>query len=82
MPRLHLKIEMEVTVSKDFLYVLQLDEMGLIYDYFQHAPFNRLHDEERGNKVLALKVDSKRFRNNSVTAHHVTATELSEDGEE
>ena len=81
MPKLHLKIEMEVTVSKDFLEQFKLDEMGLTYDYFQHAPFNRLHDEERGNKVLADEVGNKCFRNNSVTVYHVLATELSEEGE-
>jgi hypothetical protein len=75
MPKLHLKIEMEVTVSKDFLEQFKLDEMGLNYNYF------KFDDEEHGNKVLADEVGNKCFRNNSVTVYHVLATELSEEGE-
>ena len=74
MPKLHLKIEMEVTVSKDFLEQFKLDEMGLNYNYF------KFDDEHHGNEVLADEVGNKCFRNNSVTVYHVLATELSEEG--
>ena len=75
MPRLHLKIEMEVTVSKDFLEQFKLNEEGLNYNYFKDV---RGH---RGNGVLAGEVANKCFRNNSRTVYHVLATELSEEGE-
>ena len=73
MPRLHLKIEMEVTVSKDFLEQFKLNEEGLNY--------NLVGDKHRGNGVLAGEVANKCFRNNSRTVYHVLATELSEEGE-
>ena len=73
MPRLHLKIEMEVTVSKDFLEQFKLNEEGLNY--------NLVGDKHHGNGVLAGEVANKCFRNNSRTVYHVLATELSEEGE-
>ena len=73
MPRLHLKIEMEVTVSKDFLEQFKLNEEGLNY--------NLVGDKHHGNGVLGGEVANKCFRNNSRTVYHVLATELSEEGE-
>ena len=73
MPRLHLKIEMEVTVSEDFLEQFKLNEEGLNY--------NLVGDKHHGNGVLAGEVANKCFRNNSRTVYHVLATELSEEGE-
>ena len=73
MPRLHLKIEMEVTVSKVFLEQFKLNEEGLNY--------NLVGEKHYGNGVLAGEVANKCFRNNSRTVYHVLATELSEEGE-
>ena len=73
MPRLHLKIELEVTVSKDFLEQFKLNEEGLNY--------NLVGDKHHGNGVLAGEVANKCFRNNSRTVYHVLATELSEEGD-
>ena len=73
MPRLHLKIEMEVTVSKDFLEQFKLNEEGLNY--------NLVGDKHQGNGVLAGEVANKCFRNNSRTVYHVLATEISEERE-
>ena len=73
MPRLHLKIELEVTVSEDFLEKFKLNEEGLNY--------NLVGDKHHGNGVLAGEVANKCFRNNSRTVYHVLATELSEEGE-
>ena len=73
MPRLHLKIKMEVTVSEDFLEQFKLNEKGLNY--------NLVGDKHYGNGVLAGEVANKCFRNNSRTVYHVLATEISEERE-
>ena len=83
MPKLHLKIQMEVAVSNQFLDQFKLEEMGHNYNFFRGSATkpDQFPDEHNGNEVLAGEIANKCFRNNSVTVYHVTATELLEEGD-
>tara|TARA_E500000178_G_scaffold231191_1_gene227704 strand:+ start:1310 stop:1540 length:231 start_codon:yes stop_codon:yes gene_type:complete len=73
MPKVRLTIELDVTMSEEFLAKFKLKEHGNQYHY------NSYKDRERGNLDLGYECVNKCFRNNSRSVHYVKATEIKEE---